>query len=156
MDDITLTDVPSQIVLEIRKAGSYSDISDFIKQLCQYAESKQIQIVGAPIFICHEKNRDEAEKANANGTADVEVAIPIAALVDSTNEINCLELAGDKMAKIVHYGAYDLCKESYEDILAWIAENGYEITGPTREVYVNDPSIVTTAELQTEIYVPVR
>ncbi|MDW5558628.1 MAG: GyrI-like domain-containing protein [Methanosarcina sp.] len=37
-------------------------------------------------------------------------------------------------------------------MFSWIAENGKIISGPVREVYLNDPREVNSDEILTEIY----
>lgn len=37
-------------------------------------------------------------------------------------------------------------------MFSWIAENGKIISGPVREVYLNDPREVNPDEILTEIY----
>ena len=60
------------------------------------------------------------------------------------------------MAKTVHKGPYEECGPTYENLFKWIGENGKKITGPTREVYLNDPREVPKEEILTEIYAPIE
>ena len=59
------------------------------------------------------------------------------------------------MAKIVHKGPYQESASSYEVLMSWIGKNGKKITGPLREVYLNDPREVPPEEILTEIDVPI-
>ena len=65
------------------------------------------------------------------------------------------ELPGGDMAVVTHKGPYEKSAVTYKRLFAWIAENHKRVTGPTREVYLNDPAKVTPEELLTEIYAPV-
>ena len=60
------------------------------------------------------------------------------------------------MARIVHKGPYEGCEAAYETLFAWLEENGKEVVGPIREVYLNDPNEVPPAEILTEIYAPIE
>jgi effector-binding domain-containing protein len=111
---------------------------------------------GPPMFICHETCVEEVMEADKAGTADVEVAIPISRDIDETDDMKIYELPGGKMAKIVHKGAYENMDHTYETIFKWIEQNGKTISGPIREVYINDPSEVPKDEILTEIYIPVK
>ena len=155
MEEITIVDVAPQKVLGIRKYGKYEKIGQMIGQVCQFATQKGAQIVGSPIFVCHEKGAEEAKKAAAEGNADMEVAVPVAGEIESTDEFKCYELAGGKMAKIVHKGPYEECTPTYEKLFAWLEQQGKQVVGPTREIYLNDPCEVSPEELLTEIYAPV-
>ena len=52
--DITVVDIPSQMVLGMKRKGRYQEIAKMIPQICQYAVEKGAQISGPPIFVCHE------------------------------------------------------------------------------------------------------
>ena len=60
------------------------------------------------------------------------------------------------MAKTVHRGPYEASRETYTNLYAWLKRNGLRITGPIREIYLNDPGQVSPEEILTEIYVPVE
>ena len=45
---------------------------------------------------------------------------------------------------------------AYEALTAWIAENEYQVAGPPREQFMNDPTEVGQDEALTEILFPVR
>ena len=95
------------------------------------------------------------EKANKDGTADVEIAMLVSKKIKAAGEIKYYELPGGKMAKIVYKGTYSKCGPTYEKLFTWIAKNKKRIAGPTREVYLNDPGEVSEADLLTEIYAPI-
>jgi effector-binding domain-containing protein len=59
------------------------------------------------------------------------------------------------MACIVHQGSYDNLEGTYGQLMCWIETNGYSISGPIREVYMqwqdDDPSgNVTEIQLPVE------
>ena len=56
------------------------------------------------------------------------------------------------MARILHKGPNEQSAPTYKTLFTWIAENHKRITGPTREVYLNDPRKVPPEEILTEIY----
>jgi DNA-binding transcriptional MerR regulator len=68
---------------------------------------------------------------------DMEVAIPLKHAIPSTARIQVGELPGEaSMACLVHTGSYDTIGAASEALLAWIETHGYQIAGPTREVYL--------------------
>ncbi|KAF1076416.1 GyrI-like domain-containing protein [Methanogenium sp. MK-MG] len=160
MTDITLTDIAPQTVLGIRRRGFYQEqIPAMIMELFAYVEEKGIGISCMPVFVCHETTPEAAMRAAEEGNADIEVALPVPASVAITAEgpdgITCYELPGGPMLKAIHKGPYGECESTYDDIFAWMAEHEKEVTGPIREVYVNDPAEVAEEDILTEIYVPV-
>lgn len=155
MNEVTVVDVKPQLVLGMRKRGKYEQIGEMLPKVFEFVIAKGIEIAGMPTFVCHEMTPEEAMKADEEGNADVEVAVPVAQKTEGTGEITCYELSGGKMARIIHRGPYMECGVTYEKLYAWIAENKKKITGPMREIYLNDPNEVPQEEILTEIYAPI-
>lgn len=82
----------------------------------------------------------------------VDPASPIGPLFPGSLS-SVLELpAVETMASTVHHGPFNTLSQAYPELLRWINENGYTITGPGREIYIysgdgpvhqDDPSYVT-------------
>ena len=103
MGEINVVDVKPQLVAGIRKKGYYREIAELLPKLYEYATKKGAKFTAPPIFVCHE-TAEEAMEADKTGTAYVEVAAPIAEIIEETEEIKCYTLLGGKMAKIIHKG----------------------------------------------------
>ena len=144
-----------QLVLGMRKRGPYQNIAVMIPQICQFAAQNGIQMIGPPMFICHETSAEEAMKADKEKNADVEVTVPIAGRGKETEEMKSYELPAAKMAKILHKGPYQEETATYEKLFAWLEKNNKKIVGPFREIYLNDPREVPAEELLIEIYAPI-
>ena len=71
MEEITIVEVKPQRVLGMRKRGKYPMIAILLKDLCEFAFAREVQMIGPPIFICHEMTAEEAMEADAAGNADV-------------------------------------------------------------------------------------
>ncbi len=155
MADVTLVEVPSQLMLGVRRRGHYSDIAAAIGEVAQYAMAHGAQLCGGPVALIHELGTEAAMKADAEGTAIIDVSFPVVRAVDGSDSVKCRELPGGTMAKMVYIGPYEACQEAYTVLYDWIVGNDYLITGPTREVYLNDPREVPPDEVITEIYAPV-
>jgi effector-binding domain-containing protein len=61
-----------------------------------------------------------------------------------------------EVAATMHKGPYDQVGATYGALAGWIAENGYEIVGPSEEVYLSDPGKTAPEELLTEVRFPVK
>ena len=155
MSDVTIVEVPEQLVLGMRRRGKYEQIAVMLPEIVQYIMQNGGQIVGLPVFVCHETGAEEVKKADSEGSADVEVAWPIADAMEGTDEMTCYRLPGGTMAKIIHRGPYHECEPTYERLFAWLERNGKTIMGPMREVYPNDPREIPPEEILMEIYAPV-
>jgi AraC family transcriptional regulator len=155
MEEITVVEVPPQTVIGLRRRGRYDQIPRMLMELVSFAMERGVQIVGPPVFLCHEATSEDVMRANEEGTADVEVAFPIQGTVEPEGTITPYTLPGGRMAKIIHRGPYDACEPAYARLFLWIEQNGQQITGPIREVYPNDPREVPEDEILTEIYAPI-
>ncbi len=68
----------------------------------------------------------------------IEAAAPIAGPAPAGDGVKVYELPGvPAMACLIHKGAFDTLKQTYQDIMRWIESSGYRIAGPAREVYMN-------------------
>lgn len=65
-------------------------------------------------------------------------------------------VSGAQVAATTHKGPYDRVGETYELLGDWLIANGYEIVGPSEEIYFSDPSQTPPEELLTEVRFPVR
>jgi effector-binding domain-containing protein len=106
------------------------------------------------MFLWHETSVEEAQKADLDGNADIEVC---AHSRKNTRDrrFKCYELPGGKMVKIRYKGPYEASGQAYEKLFAWMKENGKELAGPIREAYRNDPREVGPEETLTVIYAPI-
>lgn len=155
MEEVTIVEVPPVRVVGMRKRGKYMEIAAMIGAVYGYIVEQGGVPAGPPIYIGHEMSEEEAAAADAAGNADLEVAAPVMGEVADSDEIKAYELPGGTMAKIIHRGPYPECTKAYEKLFAWIEGNGKQISGPIREVYLNDPAQVPPEELLTEIYAPI-
>jgi effector-binding domain-containing protein len=65
------------------------------------------------------------------------------------------ELEPHQVATIMHTGPFEEVGETYTALGGWIAENGYQIVGPSTEIWLSDPDVTPVADLLTEIQFPV-
>ena len=86
---------------------------------------------------------------------EMEVCVPVSRVLEGRGDIESEELPGGLAISTIHKGPYGEMETTYAEMEAWRKENGYEVAGPYREVYLNDPNQVGEANLLTEILIPV-
>lgn len=65
-------------------------------------------------------------------------------------------LPGGRVLHFVHRGPYATLRDSYGDMMGYMAEHRMTIGSPSWEIYVNGPDdVASEEELETEIYVSV-
>lgn len=89
---------------------------------------------------------------------DVEVAAPLAGKPRRSPALTVHELPGEElMACAVHHGPYARLAETYEAVFTWLEGNGYQATGPNRDLFVAVPRPGETQDgAVTEVQIPVR
>jgi effector-binding domain-containing protein len=67
----------------------------------------------------------------------VDVAVPVQGAVPENEHVKVQEIpAFETAACTVHHGSFDHIGEAYQAVVGWIEANGYQIIGPSREVYL--------------------
>lgn len=152
---ITIAEVPPALVAGMRRKGSYALIPVMIMEIFGFLMEKGICPAAGPAYLFHEETPEAAVAADAAGTADVEIVVPVTGKFPPAGDISCYQLPGGRMVRVIHHGPYQECTATYNRLFRWIGEKGLQITGPIREVYLNDPQGVKPEEILTEILVPV-
>jgi effector-binding domain-containing protein len=150
---ITIKKVEPQLIASIRDIlPTYSDIGRLYGEIFKYLGKKMIfEPAGPVMLICHDGEYKESD-------VDVEASVPISKNIPSSDKVKVYELPGlEQAACTVYKGSYEGISEAYNALMAWIESNGYQITGPDRELYFTDPNKVKDlAENVTEIQFPVK
>ena len=90
------------------------------------------------------------------GIFDMECGFPIGNIVEGTGRIKRSKLPGGKAVTAIHIGPYETLNETYDLVLSWIKENGFQVDGDMWETYLTDPcKIPDSSKWITEISFPV-
>lgn len=160
--DVLLRKVEPQKVATIREIVDQGErISDLFEEIEAYVAQFGARAAAPPLLIYHDAEFDEQKQ-------DIEVVIPISADLPATERVNLFTLEGSATAAcIVHVGSYESMGRALNLLLRWIEENGYEIAGAMRELYLRFgadnagyrlPDVYladSTAEFVTELQLPV-
>jgi effector-binding domain-containing protein len=73
--------------------------------------------------------------------ADIETCLPVRKGKD-VDGISIRELPGGHCVSLIHKGPYETLGRSYEKIMAYIKEKGYQPKLPSREVYLKGPGMI--------------
>lgn len=149
---IQLKDLPEQPIAGIRfqatPAQESAMIPALIDELDAYAAQLGVRCPGRPpLRISHEY---------AEEMVDTEIAVPISQPVTGAGRIVSRVLEPGTVAFVTHIGPHADLWAVYWALLVWIAEHGYEQSGPPREVYWMHPADGNVPEYRTEVQWPVR
>ena len=150
--DITVTHTDSMLVAGTRMRTTINSIKSDVPKgfaiIMQGIMGKQFLPVGPPMLVYHDVIDEEND-------GDIEICIPIQKECFLQGDIRCHTFEAGKVAMTVHHGPYEELSSAYHSMLAWVTENGYELVGPPREIYLNDPREVGPEQLQTKLEFPV-
>jgi effector-binding domain-containing protein len=142
-------------ILGKRGVGSYAEtISVLMQDLCGQIFSEEnmrngLRVTGPFMTIYHDCEYKEKD-------ALMECAAPITGRVcisDPAMEIHTLP--GGKCLSLIHKGPYAGLHGAWSRIGMYAEEREFAITGPHREIYLNDPNVVSEEELLTELQIPI-
>jgi effector-binding domain-containing protein len=88
-------------------------------------------------------------------SGDIELCVPVAPGLSGSGEVEVKTLPAETVAVTVHHGPYSEIGPAYHTLTGWISEHGHEMTGPPREIYLNDPTEVAESELLTRVEWPI-
>ena len=77
---------------------------------------------------------------------EMESCVPVAGEAAGEGEVTFRVLPGGKFLSLMHRGPYETLEATYEALFAYMKENGLELAGPSRELYLTDPSQVEVPE----------
>lgn len=150
--DIEITEVQPRLIAAIRVTTSRSNIGDEIASgfgaLMGVLSGEGVGPSGPPFVVYH-------DVIDAETVGDIEIGMPIAGAISGDDTVYSRELEGGAMAITVHRGPYQEIESAYKSLMGWIPEHGYEIAGPPREIYLNDPHTVSPEEILTRVEFPI-
>jgi AraC family transcriptional regulator len=153
--DVTVKKTEPITVAFISKKGPYSLISETFGLLYRWIGEKGFVPAGAPIGVYF-----NAPGQVSNEELLWELRSPIAEDTAPSSPdaqgLGVKKVEGTQVASTMHKGSYDGVGATYGALAGWIAENGYQIIGPSEEVYLSDPGKTAPEELLTEIRFPVK
>jgi DNA-binding transcriptional MerR regulator/effector-binding domain-containing protein len=135
------------LVAGIRMTGNYSDCGQGFATL-----GKRLgrHIAGKPLCLFYDGEYRE-------GDANFEPCMPIRKAVD-IDGISVRELPAATCVTLIHHGPYEELRRSYARLMKHVKSQGYEVSLPTREVYVKGPGMIfrgNPKKYVTEIQIPI-
>jgi effector-binding domain-containing protein len=150
---VTVKRVEPMLVASVRDLlPTYGDVGRLYGEIFKYLGEKWVfKPAGPAMLILHD---GEFKESNV----DVEAAVPISKKISGSDRVKVYDLpAVEQIASVVYKGAYEDISEAYVALMTWIENNGYQIDGPNREIYLTDPNKVKNpGENVTEVQFPVK
>lgn len=151
---VELKTVPPETVAYVAMHGPYSQIPEAMNRLYGWTALHGLEPAGMPSGVYYDD-----PKVVGPDEANWEVRTPVAnnvpdSVPDSSNS-GTKHVDSRLVAFAMHRGPYETIAETYDDLMTWVAANGYRIVGPFEELYYSDPNTTQPADYLTEIRIPV-
>ena len=135
------------LVAGLRMKGKYSDCGQGFSQL-----GRQVgrYIAGKPMCLYYDGEFREED-------ADFEPCFPLRKET-AVDGINVRTLPGTRCVTLIHHGPYESLGRTYAKLLKYVKECEYEISLPTREVYLKGPGMLFKGNPKyylTEVQIPI-
>jgi DNA-binding transcriptional MerR regulator len=145
VDDLLVASFREIVPLDGGLGQSYGKIA-------AYLEQQGVQPGSPALFLLHSRS----EQRDDSLFIDMETAIPLPTPLPGKEQIAIRTLPGSLMACTVHTG-YDLSLgQAYAALYCWIKDNGYQATGPARQVRLRYGEDTDPAQYVTEIEFPIK
>ncbi len=138
----------------VRHVGPYPEIGEAFHRLGAIAGAAGLYAHAKPAMLA--LYHDDPET-----TAPSELRSDAALVVTDDAELPAgvteATLPAGRYAKTTHHGTYAHLADTWAKLMGdWLPKSGHRVgEGPSYEVYVNDPRSTPTAELLTELYLPI-
>ncbi|MCL2862733.1 MAG: GyrI-like domain-containing protein [Methanimicrococcus sp.] len=151
ISNIEILEKPEQPILSIRLRTSVQELPKHIGacygQMEEYLKKEGKRLSGIP-FVAFHSFGDMSDM-------DVEMGFPLAAPLSGVGEIKAGVIPAGIVLSCMYLGPYSQMESLYNEIMAWISENKYEMVLPSYEYYYNGPGVPEEYYL-TEICIPIR
>ena len=158
ISQITITQQPMAHTLTIRRTINFmQEFSTFagyaFDKIAKYLNSIHVLFGGAAIVCFHNVGSDYNDETWKK--LDVEIGFPVASPTSGKEDITANIIPSQKVISVIDLGAYEKQDPTFEEILAWIKSNGYEMKGDVYYQYLNDTER-PESELLTMMMLPVK
>ncbi len=146
--DVVIKQVEPALVASVRDTlPSYPEVGRLIGEVYAYLGSLGMGgMCGALWYDPEYKERD----VDGEGVVFIDRPVP------ASGRVKVYTLPAETMACLVHHGSYRTLMQAYGALVPWIEANGYTITGPNREIYLQGGDRQDDESYVTELQFPVE
>jgi len=150
---IELKDIPALTIASVQSTGSFEQLTQVFMDLFRWVLINGGKVTSYPMALFPAP----PGQIPAEGVR-FEACIPIDPESDIKpgEEVSIRQLPVCTVAFTRHQGGFGEVGRTYDRLLEYVNENGYEVSGPSRELYLTNPLQTEEGELVTEIQIPVK
>jgi DNA-binding transcriptional MerR regulator len=151
--DVLLKTVPSMLVASRRVTIPTNDqvpqyLRPAFKETYDYIRKQGAKDLNPCITLWH-------SPSDVYENEDAEAIVPIDRPMPGNEKVKVYELPATLVAAVVHQGEFEDFTQGHAALLEWVGANGYQISGPYREIYIKHEQS-DLSDSTTEIQYPVE
>lgn len=148
--EIEVKTVDEMQVAYIPYTGPFEVLPQLLGEVVGWVMSKGLDMTGMPFGLYYNIPLEVPPEE-----LKWETGIPFRGEADEEGKIKIKKIPEHLVVSAIHKGPYDQVAGVYGAIMEYVFKNGYQIAGPSMELYLNDPMEVFEGEILTEIRQPV-
>jgi len=148
--EIVIKNIPQYQVAFISEKGSYTKIPETLGKVVEWLMTQNVEIQ-MPIYGIYYNSPMEVSEEEL----EWEVGAAFIGKLEGTGEIQIKEVPEHEAVSTVFKGPYGEAASVYMALIEHATAEGYQISGPILESYLNSPDEVPESELLTEVQFPV-
>lgn len=151
--EVLLKQIDPLLVASIRDSiPNVSERGHLYETLSAYLDQQGVQCSQPNLLLLHSRH----ELHDEGMSVDMEVAMPLLTALPGNEQISIRKLPGGLMACTVHTGDDLFLGRAYVALYRWMKDNGYRLTGPPRQVYLQHAEYMDPGQYVTEVQFPVE
>ncbi len=148
--EIEIKNIEETQVAYVSATGSYEQLPELFGEVVSYVMNQNLQITEPPYGIYFNSPMEVPQE-------ELEYEVGIAFIGEATGEskVKIKKIPAHQAVTAVYKGPYGQAAQVYQKLMEYAMDNGYEIEGAVKEIYLNNPMEVEESELLTQVQFPV-
>ncbi len=146
---IEVKNIEETQVAYISVTGSYEQLPELFGEVVGYVMKENLQITEPPYGIYFNSPMEVPQE-------ELKYEVGIAFNGEATGEgrVRIKKIPAHQAVSAVYKGPYGQTAQVYQALIEFAMNNGYEIEGAVKEIYLTNPMEVDESELLTEVQFP--
>ncbi|MFC2059748.1 GyrI-like domain-containing protein [Chloroflexota bacterium] len=149
-----MKDIAPRTVVYLKCRGSWRQLPDMVARLNGYVSRSSLTVTGSASGVYH-NTPDEASVPDLEWEVFYQVEAETPESGNDKDGFGIRYLPEVMAASIIHRGSYRKAGSSYRRLEEWIRREGFEVCGPSEEVYLAVFDVPSEGQI-IEIRLPVR
>jgi len=148
--EVEIKNIEEKKAAYVSVTGPYDQLPEFFGEVVGYVMKENLQITEPPYGIYMNSPMEVPPEE-----LRYEVGITFTGDANGEGRVKIKEIPAHQVVSTVYKGPYGQAAQIYQVLIKYAMENSYNIVGPVKEIYINNPMEVSESELLTEVQFPV-